>query len=184
MVQEIQAPNEQDDALQRLDIDLKRFKIDFERFFNGNLARPPEQMRQNIQKRIHYLQMEPMKTVAQRFRLSNLEARFNTLCVLFNRRLREKEEGATRSRRGTGEPERFDTGKGVVLGEKAEIQAVRALYEGLYGGAGREKKADFDSFQNYLQKQSAKIREKTGCTEVSFRVTEEKGRLRLKAKPV
>lgn len=183
-MQEFEAPSEQDDALQRLDIDVKRFKIDFERFFNGNLARPPEQMRQNIQKRIHYLQLEPMKTVAQRFRLSNLEARFNTLCVLFNRRLREREQGWSGPRPDADAAARFDTSKGVVLGAKAEVQAVRALYEGLYGGSGRNKKADFDSFQTYLKQQTAKIREKTGCTEVSFRVTEEKGRLKLKAKPV
>ena len=45
---ESQAPSEQDEALQRLDRDLKRFKIDFERFLSGNLATPPDQLRQNL----------------------------------------------------------------------------------------------------------------------------------------
>ena len=38
--------------------------------------------------------------------------------------------------------------------------------------------------QSYLNKQAAQIRDKTGCSEVSFRVASEKGKLKLKAKPV
>ena len=40
------------------------------------------------------------------------------------------------------------------------------------------------TIKSYLEKQSAKLRDKTGCAEVSFRLSREGGQLRLKAKPV
>ena len=180
---ESQAPSEQDEALQRLDRDLKRFKIDFERFLSGNLATPPDQLRQNLQKQIQYLRMERLRSVAQRFQLNTLEARFNTLWVQFNRRLREQEEGGG-SREAPGLAEvKIDTEEGVVIAGTADKKAVRALYDDLYGGSGRGKKTDFDSFQAHLEKQTAKIRSKTGCSQVRFRITSDDGELKLKAKP-
>ena len=41
-----------------------------------------------------------------------------------------------------------------------------------------------DSFQTYLRRQTEAIRQKTGCDEVQFRVAEEDGKLKLKARPV
>lgn len=178
-----EAPTEQDDALQRLDRDLKRFKIDFERFFSGNLATPPDQLRQNIQKQIQYLRMERLKTVAQRFQLNTLEARFNTLWVQFNRRLREHEEGGTTREAPVPVEKKIDTSRGIVIADSPDKDALQALYHELYGGAGRGKKTDFDSFQAYLEKQTAKIRSKTGCDQVRFRITSDDGEVKLKAKP-
>ncbi len=182
---EPEAPSEQDEALQKLDLDLKRFKIDFERFFSGNLATPPDQLRQNIGKQIQYLRMERLKSVALRFKLNTLEARFNTLCVQFNRRLREQEEGGGARETPIPSPRerKIDTSHGVVIAESPDEKAVRALYDDLYGGSGRGKKADFDSFQGYIEKQAAQIRSKTGCSQVRFRITSDDGTLKLKAKP-
>lgn len=180
---EPEAPTEQDEALKRLDLDLKRFKIDFERFFSGNLSTPPDQLRQNIQKQIHYLRMERLKSVAQRFQLNTLEARFNTLCVQFNRRLREQEEGDSAREISAAVEERVDTSQGILIAEVPDKVAVRALYDELYGASGRRKKTDFDSFRSYLEKQAAKIRGETGCAQVRFRITSDDGELRLKAKP-
>lgn len=180
---EPEAPTEHDEALQRLDRDLKRFKIDFERFFSRNLATPPDQLRQNIQKKIQLLRMERLKTVAQRFQLNTLEARFNTLWVQFNRRLREQEEGGGAREAAGSEETKIDTSQGIVIARSPDRKAVQALYDDLYGGPGRDKKTDFDSFQAYLEKQTAEIRSKTGCGQVRFRITSDGGELKLKAKP-
>jgi hypothetical protein len=180
---EPEAPTEHDEALQRLDRDLKRFKIDFERFFSGNLATPPDQLRQNIQKKIQYLRMERLRTVAQRFQLNTLEARFNTLWVKFNRRLREQEEGGGTTKAAVPKDTKIDTSQGILVAHSPDKKAVRALYDDLYGGSGRGKKTDFDSFRTYLEKQTAQIRSKTGCAQVRFRITSDGGELKLKAKP-
>ncbi len=173
-----------DELLFKLDRDIKRFRIDFERFFSGNLPIPPDQLRIKIQDQIKALRTERIKAVAQRFRLNSLEAKFNALAVLFNRRLRDFELGTGASRPSSaGVSSDFDLSVGVVMDEKPSSDAVRALYEGLYAKSKRAKKTDFDSFQSYLKKQVNQIREKTGCNQVRFRVASEDGKLKLKAKP-
>lgn len=173
-----------DELLFKLDRDVKRFRIDYERFFSGNLPIPPDQLRIKIQDQIKLMRTERIKAVALRFRLNGLEAKFNALLVLFNRRLRDFELG-TGANRPTAEStsSKFDPTLGVVVDEKPSSEAVRALYEGLYARSKRDKKTDFDSFQIYLKKQATQIREKTGCNQVRFRVASEDGKLKLKAKP-
>ena len=173
-----------EERLFKLDRDIKRFRIDFERFFSGNLPIPPDQLRIQIQDQIKLFRTERIKAVAQRFRLNGLEAKFNALAVLFNRRLRDFELGSARSRSSAaGSDDDFDPSVGVVVDESPSSEAVRALYEGLYAASKRSNKTDFDSFQSYLTKQASQIREKTGCEQVRFRIATEDGKLKLKAKP-
>ena len=49
---------------------------------------------------------------------------------------------------------------------------------------GDGPKFDLDSFEKYLARQIAALREKTGCDQVQFRLAEEEGKLKLKARPV
>lgn len=173
-----------DELLLQLDQDVRRFRIDFERFFTGNLPIPPEQRRLNIQNQIKELRTVRMKAVAHRFRFNTLEAKFNALLVLFNRRLRESELGRKERRPASLTAADFDPQQGVVVEDQPTDAAAQALFNGLYADSEAGPKADFGKFQTYLQKQADQIREKTGCTQVRFRVASEKGKLKLKAKPV
>jgi len=173
-----------DERLMNLDQDIRRFRIDYERFFSGNLPIPPEQRRISIINQIKELRTERMKAVSHRFRFNTLEAKFNAFLVLFNRRLREYELGR-KGRPATGDSAaEFDPLAGVVVDEKPSDAAAQALFQGLYADSATGPKADFGKFQTYLEKQAEKIREKTGCNQVSFRVASEKGNLKLKAKAV
>ena len=172
-----------DEFLFKLDRDVKRFRIDYERFFSGNLPTPPEQLRIKIQDQIKLLRTEHIKAVSQRFRFNGLEAKFNALLVLYNRRYRDFELGRDPAIKPARPGPGFDPVSGVIVDERPSDDAVRALYEGLYADSKRTKKTDFDSFQSYLQKQAGQIREKTGCTQVRFRIATEDGKLKLKAKP-
>jgi hypothetical protein len=173
-----------EELLMRLDQDIRRFQIDFERFFTGNLPMPPEQLRIMVQNQIKELRTVHMKAVAHRFRYNGLEAKFNALLVLFNRRLREYELGRKTKRPLESQGPVHDPIKGVVIDDQPAVAAVQALFNGLYADSDRGPRADFDKFQTYLNKQVAQIRDKTGCDEVSFRVASEKGKLKLKARPV
>lgn len=173
-----------DEMLMYLDQDIRRFRIDFERFFSGNLPVPPEQRRISIINQIKELRTRRMRTVSHRFRFNSLEAKFNAFLVLFNRRMREVELGRkARAAAGSTEAE-FDPLAGVVIDEKPSDAAAQALFQGLYADSAMGPKADFEKFQTYLEKQAKKIRQKTGCNQVSFRVASEKGKLKLKAKAV
>lgn len=168
--------------LDRLDRDIKALRIEYERFFNGALAVPPEPLRDKIQGEIRRLR-NAQTSSAEQFRLGSLEARFNSYGDLHQRRLREREEGRSH-KPDPEEPRRPDPRRGVLVGESVEPDAVDALYQGLHRGSGSGPKFDQHTFQAYLEKQAAAIRKKTGARHVQFRLAEEKGKMKLKAKPV
>lgn len=164
---------------------IRQLQVDFERFFSGALQLPPDELRGRIQAQLRGLRNTTFRAAADNFRLADLESRFNTYNELFNRRLREAEEG----RRGTHRPAapelpRIDVERGVVVGLTAAPEVVEALYAGLAAGPQDGPRFDLASFETYLARQAAAIRAKTGCDAVQFRITEEDGKKKLKARPI
>jgi hypothetical protein len=172
------------ETLDQLATDIRRLQIDFERFFNGGLPVPPEELRIRLQTQIRNLRTLTLSSVDS-FRLGDLEARFNSYNELFNRRIRDREEGRHHTLRPVpaAEKPRYDPAAGIVFGASVDPAAVEALYQGL-ASRGEGPKFDLDSFQTYLARQAAALREKTGCNEVQFRLADEDGKLKLKARPV
>jgi hypothetical protein len=172
------------DELDRFERDLKMLRIEFEKYFNGALDVPPTDMRTKLEQRLRLLRAT-VRGSADQFRLSTLEARFNSYNELFNRRLRDFEEGrGTAARRVNERQQTFDVKQGIVFGAKVEEGAVVALYSSLYGSAEESRRVDFKGFRDYLDKQAAMIRKKTGCAQVQFRLADQDGKLKLKAKPI
>ena len=174
--------DETNQALAEIESGIRRLKVDFDRFFNGALPVPPEDQRTRVSALLRRARATPPKTFADRFLLNTLEARFNTLSELFNRRLREQE--TTGRPRSAGQRPKIDASRGVVLGESMDVEAVTALYDKLYTQSGRRAKTDFSSFERYLRKQVDTLRRRTGCEEIRFRVTDANGQPTLKAKPL
>lgn len=163
---------------------MRLLRIEFDRFMAGAVRLPPEELRFRIEKRIRSMRRGRLRSFAQRFRLSTLEASFNTLGELHGRRLREIETGKIVRPKSVTHGPRLDASRGFEIGERPERAAIEALYEKLYGRHGRSNKADFGSFEKHLASQVSKLREKTGCAKVHLRVAREGETLKLKAKPV
>ena len=98
---------------------------------------------------------------------------------MVNRRLRERENGSA----GAG-PGSFDPYSGVIFDSGDVQEQAMALYHELYGVEGRNRKLDFGTFLQFLERKADKIRQVTGCGQVQFRVIQEDGALSLKAKPL
>jgi len=178
-------PIEAQEALDRLEELVHKLKIDFDRFFIGALPTPPEALRHKCFAGIRSLRSEHHKSAGIRFRVNSLEAKLNSLNELFNRRLRALETGSATPARShdPAQARTHDPIGGVVIKPSADPSAVEALYSELYGEGGRNAKTDLESFQGFLMNQAKAIRQKTGCADVVFRVTSDKGKPRLKAKP-
>jgi hypothetical protein len=173
------------DAFDQLGRDIKQLRVDFERFFSGALPLPPEELRARVQAQLRQLRGMTQMTAVDNFRLGDLEARFNSYNELFNRRLRDAEEGRHPAARPVpAAPRQHDPSQGIVFGERIDPEAVEALYQGLAAAPGDAPRFDLDSFQTYVTRQVAALRDKTGCTHVQFRLAMEDGKVKLKARPV
>lgn len=171
------------EALDQLGRDIQQMKIEWDRYFGGGLPIPPEESRTRVQNQLRQLRNATMAGAADSFRLTTLEAQYNSYNELFNRRLRDREEGRHPGRKApVAERSRFDPLQGITVGQRIESEAAEALYRGL--ATGGDVKFDLGSFQTYLARQVDAIRQKTGCEQVQFRLAEEDGKLKLKAKPV
>ena len=82
--------------------------------------------------------------------------------------------------RDTGRPRGF----GFVEMADGADEAIQALHRELYKDDTPSAQDNFRRFHTYLLGQMSAIRERSGCDEVSFRVAQEDGALKLKAKPV
>lgn len=172
-------------ALDLLERAIDNLRVEFERFFGGGLATPPLELKERVGRELKRLRDRPIHNFAERFRLQQLEARFNSYSELQNRRIRVREEG----RGPTANPvlssasSRLDLAEGVVLDDRLDASAVEALYQGLVR-QGDGARFDLDSFRSYLAQQLSAIHQKTGCREVRFRLALEDGKPKLKAKPI
>ena len=173
-------------AIDRLDQDIQRLKIDFERFFNGNLPVPPAESQQAVRLQIRRLRSVRIPALVDRFRVNTLEARFNTFNELFTRRLRESEEGtvAIPPRLAPATQQSYDPYKGIVVGEAPPPEAIHALYRELYDDQTPNAESNFTKFHTYLLHQLTTLRERNDCDEIKFRIATEDGEVKLKAKPV
>ena len=181
-------------AIDAMERDLQRLKIEYEQFFNGAAKIPPENTRNRVHTRLQEIRSHYIKSPALRFRLTNFEASFNQLSVHWNRRLRAFEEGLTLSGapvRQTVPARRQDplsvpsrAGGGVVLSQGAPDATVRELYDDFSRHFDPGRATDFDSFRSFVMRQVSHVRESTGCENVRFRIESQDGKLKLKAKPV
>jgi hypothetical protein len=177
--------------MDRLEREIREVRIEFERFCNGapGVELPEvERRRARIGAELKALRSSNLKSVELGFRLASLETRFHSYSELFGRRVRRLEEGLAPAPRRfapeeAGEDDLGDERDFVVEGTVSR-EAVEALYRRLERRAGGRPRFDLTSFQSYLDRQLESIRARTGCERVAFRIAEEDGKMKLKARPV
>lgn len=177
-----------DQKITRLERDIKRLQVRFQRFFAGDLDLPPGELRDDIEQRLRELRGDSTLSSVHRFRLTQLEARYNSYNGMFRRRLRQLE---TTGHPDTPRPGRlpavdpsYDPEAGIVVGTRRDTRAVAALYDGLRDRQEGSPPMDLDEFRDYIERQTARIQDRTGCTDVEYRLVEQDGQTKLKARPV
>ena len=160
--------------IDRLEKDIADYRVEYQRFFNGDATLPPEEEWSEIRQRLNHLVGIPQLTQVDRFRLGGLEGRYNSLSELFRRRLREMDY-AQGARGGAAGP------ASVILSATPDLDDVAPLYQQLY--ADRKTNVALEDFHAYLEKQARKVRQKTGCVRVRFTVRNDGGKRKLRARP-
>jgi len=168
-----------DREIDRLAASIQRYRVEGQRFFVGDLKLPPDELREKIAADLRRLRSASLTSAAAKFRLGSLEARFQSHLELFGRRFRARERAEVGA--AAAEMRMPDPKQGVILGPEVDSPAVEALYRGLYR---RDPKMDLERFRSYIERQAEVIRAKTGCREIQFRIAEQDGQVKLKARPL
>jgi hypothetical protein len=81
-----------EEELKRIDVEIKKLKIQFDLFFIGSVPKPPTDQRDALEKQVKALQNNT-KSVADRFLYNSLVNKFNAFSELWLKTLKGREEG-------------------------------------------------------------------------------------------
>lgn len=88
--------------LNDLERGITALRIEYERFFGGELKRPPVPSRRALEATLRRLGNSDIEKAAERFRLQSLQSRYNSFVELWEKRLQAREEGRTGPARRLG----------------------------------------------------------------------------------
>jgi hypothetical protein len=81
--------------LNDLERGITALRVDYERFFGGELKRPPVPARRAVEDALRKYGNAELDKAVERFRLQALQSRFNAFAELWEKRLQAREEGRT-----------------------------------------------------------------------------------------
>ncbi len=84
-----------DSELSALDRRMTALRVDYERFFSGDLKQPPLVARRELEQFLRRLGNSEIDRAVDRFRLHSMEGRYNALRELWEKRLTAREQGRT-----------------------------------------------------------------------------------------
>jgi hypothetical protein len=189
--------------LNLLDRKLADLKVQYEHYFLALARTEPLKLRAEVQGLIARWNGERITNTMHKFRYQALVGRFNSLITLWNRTVREIEEGTFKGdlfRVSLHEQERrekeerrsklFAKTRGPGGGEDAGATSRAgddALYQELLAAraaCGQKGEMTRERFEKLLAGQRSEIGKRYDCSEVTFKVKVEKGKVKLVAKPV
>jgi hypothetical protein len=194
--------SEFEQAMTRLEAELKRLEAEYNMFFAGRLPRLPWETRARVDTMVKQYDRMHLNNTAQKFRFATLQARYVAFCDLWERNLKAKEEGRPQRRTRTAPPQAApkpapraarpdreplkEAGPKVVavasISDPAkDTDRMKALYEQLSKARKQagEQPLPFDSFAKVVRAQVSKL---GGGKDVAFRVTVQSGKVTLAAK--
>ena len=177
--------------LDLLDKSIASLKLDYERFFSGDLKVPPLPARRSVEQVLRRVGNASVDKAEERFRLQALQGRFTALSELWERRLVAKEEGRGPIRppvrvRPVERPAPTSSGDArAAASVKGSRQGdpLRSLFErycAARAALGEDaSRLRYDRFEELVKRQAAEIRKATGATRLAFDVQTRDGKVRL-----
>ena len=182
--------SESERELQQLSTELRKLEGEYTMYFAGRLPRPPWETRGRVDQLFKRWDHRPVDTLVTRFRLQTLQSRYSRFVDLWDRALRQKEEGRSTvfgRRQDMGEKER-PSGPDLVhvatfSDPLHEMEKLHGLYDSLMDArrTAGEDVVPFHKFADLVKEQVHRLKSR-GSQEVTFRVTAMEGRVNLTAK--
>jgi hypothetical protein len=190
--------------LSEVERQIGRLRIDYERYFTGDLKLAPLQARRRLDLVFRKLWDVDLERAADRFRRQMLQDRFTTLMELMEKRIRAREEGRRLAPRETG---RESAGPGTappgqaagrppepggdagaassVKGKaKVDFRPLFDKYRAARNSMGEDvSRLQYERFEELVRQQAEEIRKRTGSTRLVFEIRTEGGKVRLVGRP-
>ena len=183
--------SESERELQQLSTELRKLEGEYTMFFAGRLPRPPWETRGRVDQLFKRWDKRPTDTLVTRFRLQTLQSRYSRFVDLWDKALRQKEEGRpapTRGRRQDMAEKERSSGPDLVhvatfRDPLHEMEKLHGLYDSLMDArrTAGEDVVPFHKFADLVKEQVHRLKSR-GSQEVTFRVTAMEGRINLTAK--
>ncbi|HEX2757586.1 MAG TPA: MXAN_5187 C-terminal domain-containing protein [Thermoanaerobaculia bacterium] len=176
--------------LDLLDKSIASLKLDYERFFSGDLKVPPLPARKSVEQVLRRVGNVSLDKAEERFRLQALQSRFTALSELWEKRLLAKEEGRGRGRppirvRSGERPAPTPSGDAGAAASvkgsgRGDLRSLFDRYCAARAALGEDaSRLRYDRFEELVKKQVAEIRRATGATRLAFDVQTRDGKVRL-----
>jgi hypothetical protein len=176
--------------LDLLEKSVASLKLDYERFFSGDLKTPPLPARRGVEQVLRRIGNTEVEKAAELFRLQSIQSRFTTLAELWEKRLLAREEGrrplrpAVRRHASEGPsppgPADASAPRPVKGSGRGDLRALFERYCAARAEAGEDSsRLRYDRFEELVRKQAAEIRRATGATRLAFEVQLRDGKVCL-----
>jgi hypothetical protein len=178
--------------LSALERNLTTLRIDYERFFSGDLKQPPFAARRLLEGFLKRLGNSDIEKPVERSRLQAAQSRYTAMTELWEKRLAQKETGRVPGvRRGAmpqvpQEPPARDGARpaSVQLKRRVDFTPLFQRYCAARQSLGEDvSRLKYERFEELVKKQAEDIKMKTGSSRLVFEVQVVEGRVRLIGRP-
>ena len=183
-----------DEELNNLDEWIRRLKVEYDIFFNGNRKKPPDDLRLRVEKLVKRLSETTDMSSSQRFRYNTLIAKFYVYRDLWRRTQQDRESsegyanGMPRAQLSLDPPPPASVREVQVSisAPEREGEKVYRLYEELLRFKGSDTKESaalsYERFAEYVANHTRSIQRKYQCATVVFRIALEENDIRFTAR--
>ncbi len=196
------------EQIAKLEETIRKLKTMYDQFFAGTRPLPPSEERKRVERAIRDMGQERIRDNATRFRFNNLVNKWTMFQELWNRKMREKEEGPLNYRKRVeafeqaGEalrrsaaaderpaPNRVTSDDGqsyLQVTSSSSGSEIQALHDEIVraSSAAGTKAASLGQVSTMIESQLEKLKERYGSSSIGFRVEVVEGKVKLKAKPL
>jgi len=186
-------PGTIENELAVLERGLQRLHVEYERFFTGDIKLPPTDTRRRVEDLLKRMGSVSIERAAERFRLQNIQNRFQSMTELWEKRFAAREEGRTvtgrfpfsgRTKAAAAPSSDADTSTSVRRKERADLMPLFQRYCSARRALGEDvSRIRYERFEELLHRQAAEIRRATGSKRLVFEIQTVDGKVRLVGRP-
>ena len=175
---------------------LRRLKVEYDIYFNGNRKRAPDELKGRVEKLIKKLSQAAAMTFSERFLFNTLIARYYLYRDVWRRMTTKQESGiekeaqtlADKAVPGAETPAQSNAAEQFQIcidNAESDSEKIRELYDALMRLSGKcaqeAPKISFERFSSYVAAQAQSIRQKYNCHRVIFTLALEEDAIKFRA---